>query len=134
VLPRGRVERFEDLVPWQCARALNRDIFALTRRSPVSRDRAFVSQIRRASLSVMSNVAEGFERSGRGEFAQSLVIAKASAGEVRSLLYAAIEAEYIDEQTFLRFKVQVEEVGRIVGGLRSAVARQKQLQYGKETE
>jgi four helix bundle protein len=134
MLPRSRVERFEDLIAWQRARALNREVYALTRTGHVSRDRDFVSQIRRATLSVMSNIAEGFERGGRGEFAQFLVVAKGSAGEVRSLLHAALDAGYIDEPTVARFHAHTEEIGRIVGELRVAVARQRSTQQGRIPE
>lgn len=120
-----RVERFEDLVAWQLARGLNRDVHALARSTKLATDRELVSQIRRASLSVMTNIAEGFERGGRAEFAQFLSIAKASAGEDRSLLYAALDARYIDDRQFTQLREQAERVGRIVGALRAAVARQR---------
>ena len=119
------IQRFTDLVAWQKARAMNRSIYVLTRRPSVERDRAFVSQIRRASVSVMSNIAEGFERGGRPEFHQFLSVSKASAGEVHSLLYVALDAGYITEGEFRDLQLQVEEVGRVVGGLRAAVAKQR---------
>jgi len=76
----------------------------------------------------MSNIAEGFERGGRAEFAQFLSTAKGSCAEVRSLLYVALDEEYIDRPTFSRLSAQAEEVARIIGGLRSAVARQRDEQ------
>lgn len=123
--PHGRVERFEELVAWQRARELNLLIYSLTSTPAFIRDREMTIQIRRAALSVMSNVAEGFERGGRSEFAHFLSIAKASAGEVRSLLYAALDVGYVDGETFTKHLQKTEEVGRIVGGLRAAVARQR---------
>jgi four helix bundle protein len=122
----GRIERFEDLVAWQRARTLNREIYRLTMSQAFANDRELTRQIRRASLSVMTNIAEGFERGGRAEFAHFLSIAKASAGEVRSLLYAAMDVGVIDQSTFTTSVRQVEEVSRIVGGLRAAVARQRE--------
>jgi four helix bundle protein len=82
----GSVTRFEDLVAWQRARELNREIYAATRSGPIARDFSLVNQIRSAAASIMSNIAEGFERGGAAEFHQFLVIAKGSCGEVRSNL------------------------------------------------
>jgi len=74
----------------------------------------------------MSNIAEGFERGGLGEFHQFLSTAKASCAEIRSQLYVALDVGYIDTRTFQDLRTQSEEVGRIVGGLRVSVAKQKQ--------
>ena len=78
------VQRFEDLIAWQKARVLTREIFALTGGNPIARNYRFTGQIQGAATSVMSNIAEGFERGGLAEFQRFLVIAKASCGEVRS--------------------------------------------------
>jgi four helix bundle protein len=75
----------------------------------------------------MSNIAEGFERGSGADFARFLVMAKASCGEVRSLLYEALDDRLIEEATFKSLYAQTEEVGRIVGGLRVAVSKQKDL-------
>jgi four helix bundle protein len=117
------VERSEDFIAWQKARILTRDIYAATKVGAFARDFDLVRQIRRASVSVMSNIAEGFERKRRQEFHQFLSIAKSSCAEVRSLLYVAWDAEYLPEATFRNFMAQAAEVGRIVGGLRVAVAK-----------
>jgi four helix bundle protein len=74
----------------------------------------------------MSNIAEGFERGGLGEFHQFLSTAKASCAELRSQLYVALDVGYIDHSTFEDLRTQSEEVGRIIGGLRASVAKQKQ--------
>jgi four helix bundle protein len=76
----------------------------------------------------MSNIAEGFERGRRGEFHQFLSTAKASCAEVRSQLYVAVDIDYIEEQTFNALRSLTEEVGRIPGGLRASVARQRNEQ------
>ena len=78
----------------------------------------------------MSNIAEGFERGSRGEFHQFLSIAKSSCAELRSQLYVALDIGYIDQQAFDRLLADAEEVGRIVGGLRAAVERQRNAQRG----
>jgi len=121
----GRVERFENLVAWQKARELTREIYRVTRQGGFAKDFGLAGQIQRAAVSVMSNIAEGFERRGRREFHQFLSTAKASCAEVRSQLYVAFDAGYIEQPLFNKLLSQAEEVGRIVGGLRAAVERQK---------
>lgn len=79
----------------------------------------------------MSNIAEGFEKEGRGEFFQGLTIAKGSSGEVRSLLYVAFDTGCINDETFQRLKNQSEEVSRLVSSLRRSVAEQRQ--YDRES-
>jgi four helix bundle protein len=121
----GKVERFEDLIAWQKARELTRVVYQVSRQSAFAKDFGLAGQIQRAAVSIMSNIAEGFERGGRGEFHQFLSTAKSSCAETRSLLYVALDAGYIDEATFARMLGRAEEVARIVGGLRAAVGRQR---------
>lgn len=84
--------------------------------------------MQRAAVSIMSNIAEGFERNGHGEFHQFLSIAKGSCAEVLSLLYVAYDAGYIDENVFDQLIAQAEEVSRIIGGLRAKIdARRRQV-------
>jgi four helix bundle protein len=120
-----KISRFEDLVAWQRARDLTRKVYELTSDSLFARDWALRDQIRRASVSVMSNIAEGFERGGRSEFHQFLVIAKASCAEVRSQLYVALDAGYLSNQRFEETMAKSQELSRIVGGLRVAVAEHR---------
>ena len=122
----GKIERFEDLIAWQKARELTRAIYEVTRQGALAKDYGLSGQIQRAAVSIMSNIAEGFERGGRGEFHQFLSTAKASCAEVRSQLYAALDVGYLDEVTFDRLMQQAEEVGRIIGGLRASVQKQKE--------
>ena len=121
-----KIERFEDLVAWQKARELARAIYEVTRQGSFAKDFGLSGQIQRAAVSIMSNIAEGFERGGRGEFHQFLSTAKASCAEVRSQLYVALDVGYLDQKTFDRVMQQAEEVARIVGGLRVSVQRQKE--------
>jgi four helix bundle protein len=90
-----QVKNFEDLEIWKDARALTRGIYQLTKDSKFSKDFALRDQIQRAAVSIMSNIAEGFERGGNQEFIQFLYVAKASCGEVRSQLYVALDQSYI---------------------------------------
>lgn len=121
----GRIEKFEDLFAWQKARELTKSIYMLTKMGEFLKDFGLRDQIRRAAVSIMSNVAEGFERGGRSEFHQFLVIAKGSCAELRSQLYVAIDANYIDEITFQKLDALAKETSRLVGGLRAAVYKQK---------
>jgi four helix bundle protein len=123
----GRVERFEDLIAWQKARELVKSIYAMTTVGLFRRDFGLKDQIQRASVSIMSNIAEGFERGRPGEFHQFLSMAKASCAEARSLLYVAYDVNYIPDQPFRDRLALAEEVGRIIGGLRASVERRKSL-------
>src|ERR1043166_8669134 len=89
------VKNFEDLEIWKSARDLTKEIYRLTSEQRFSKDFRFRDQIRGASISIMSNVAEGFERGGNQEFIQFLYIAKGSCGEVRSQLYIALDQSYV---------------------------------------
>jgi four helix bundle protein len=124
----SKVERFEDLIAWQKARNLTKAIYEVTRQQHFSKDFGLSGQIQRAAVSIMSNTAEGFERGKRGEFHQFLSVAKSSCAELRSQLYVAFDVGYLDEKRFKELLVQSEEVGKIVGGLRSAVERQLKSQ------
>ena len=119
-----KIERFEDLIAWQKARELTKQIYDVTRTNPFSKDFGLKDQIRRASVSVMSNIAEGFDRGGRAEFHRFLVIAKGSCAEVRSQLYIASDIGYIDQKCFDELYSLVSEISRIIGGLRAAVQKQ----------
>ncbi len=117
------VGRFEDLIAWQKARVLTREVYSVTRGEPFSRDFGLRDQIRRASVSVMADIAEGFERNRTAEFQRFLGIAQGSCAEVRSHLYVALDAGYLDGATFDTLLSHAAEVGRITGGLMAAAAR-----------
>jgi four helix bundle protein len=89
------VKQFEDLEVWKDARRLTQAIYHITQSEKVAKDFALRDQIRRATVSIMSNIAEGFERGGNQEFVQFLYIAKGSCGEVRSQLYIAFDQNYL---------------------------------------
>jgi len=93
-------KRFEDIEIWQLARTLASSVYTLTRLEPFARDFGLRDQIQRAAVSVGSNIAEGFERSGNKEFVKFLWIAKGSVGEVRSQCYTALDVGYMAQADF----------------------------------
>ncbi|MBI3756322.1 MAG: four helix bundle protein [Deltaproteobacteria bacterium] len=120
-----KVEKFEDLIAWQKARELTKHIYHLTGKGSFSRDFGLREQIQRAAVSIMSNLAEGFERGSRAEFHQFIVIAKASCAEVRSQLYTALDLGYITSEEFKDISSLALEVSRIIGGLKTAIRKQR---------
>ena len=129
-LPKKKIERFEDLIAWQKARDLTRAVYETSRQGTFGKDFGLAGQIQRAAVSIMSNVAEGFERGGRAEFHQFLSTAKASCAEVRSLLYVARDVGYIDKPASENLLGLAGEVARIIGGLRASVERQRNQERG----
>ena len=119
------IRYFEEMEVWQRARKLTQKVYAISNTGVFSKDFALRNQMRRASVSVMANIAEGFERNGRTEFIQFLSIAKGSVGEVRSHLYVAGDQGYIRVDTLRRIIADTEEIGRMVGGLIDYLRRSK---------
>jgi len=120
-----RIERFQDLIAWQKARLLTSEIYKATADGDFGRDFGLKNQIQRAAVSIMSNIAEGFERGRPAEFHQFLSVSKASSAELRSQLYVAFDVSYLNEIQFKRLMGLAEEVARIIGGLRAAVERNR---------
>jgi four helix bundle protein len=123
-----KITSFQDLIAWQKARTLTASIYKVTKKGEFSRDFGLKDQIRRAAASVMSNIAEGFERGRPAEFHQFLSIAKGSCAELRSQLFVALDADYLVTSDFKKLMANAEEVGRIVGGLRAGVQRKRTAQ------
>ncbi len=121
----GKVEKFEDLIAWQKARCLVREVYKVTGHGPFEKDYSLKDQIRRAAVSVMSNLAEGFERFNPGEFHQFLMVSKSSCAEVRSQLFVALDVGYIDTERFDQLQSMAQETSRVVGGLRASIQRKK---------
>jgi len=105
------IQRFEDLVCWQKARLLTREVYKALKGCT---DFGFKDQIQRAAVSILSNIAEGFERGTQQEFLNYLYIAKGSAGEVRAQLYVALDAGYLNPETFKYLNELAEECSRLV--------------------
>ncbi len=114
----AKFNSFEEIVSWQKARELNKEIYTITNEhEKFKRDFGLRDQIRRSSISISSNIAEGFERETTKEFIRFLYIAKASAGEFRSQLYLANDIEYLDSEEFEKLKLKVNEVSKLISGL-----------------
>ena len=113
----ARIDRFEDIEGWKLARRVCNRVYDVSSNGVFSKDFALVNQIRRASVSIMSNIAEGFERDGNKEFLQFLSVAKGSCGEVRSQLYIASDRGYVDETTFNEMSGILTETSKTLSGL-----------------
>lgn len=110
------IERFEDIKAWQAARDLVAVVYRVSGRGKFEKDFGLRDQIRRASVSVMSNIAEGFERGSDKEFCRFLYIAKGSAGEVRSHLFVASDLGYLTSDEFDDLRARAEEVAKALSG------------------
>ena len=108
------IEKFEDIIAWQKAKEMSILIYTTFKDS---KDFGFKDQIQRAAMSVMNNIAEGFERKTNKEFRQFLYITKGSCGEVRSMLYLVKELNTISESTFNKIYSLSEEISKILSGL-----------------
>lgn len=111
------IERFEDLEAWKISREVTKEIYRVSKNESFIRDFGLRDQICRASVSIMSNIAEGFERDGDKEFVNFLSIAKGSAGEVRSQLYVALDQNYVSESDFNFLYGKTTENSRVISGL-----------------
>lgn len=115
----AKIERFEDMLSWQKAREVTRHVYRISKEGDFAKDFELRGQMRSASVSIMPNIAEGFERGGDKEFIQFLSTAKGSCGEVRSQLYVALDQSYIAPTEFDNLYTGTVEVGRLVSGFMS---------------
>jgi|SRR3989344_6738290 len=123
-MEKKKVEKFEDLFVWQKSRELVRSVY---RASETWKDYSLKDQIRRASVSVLSNIAEGFERGTRDEFLYFLYIARGSCGEVRAQLYVALDQSFISNNDFGRLRDEADHTSRLLFNL---IAAYKKKSYG----
>ena len=110
-------ESFEELDAWKMARGLTNEVYSFSRRDPLSRDFGFVDQLRRAALSVMNNIAEGWESIGLGEKRQAYVYARRSCGEVRSMTYVLLDNHFITEEEQVILLGHCIRTGKLISGL-----------------
>jgi len=113
----AKFERFEDIIAWQKARALVGQVYKVTGDGKFSKDFGLRDQTRRASVSIMLNIAEGFARRTNKEFAQFLFLAHGSVAEVQSALYIALDQKYITKESFEVLYTDCSEVSRMISGL-----------------
>lgn len=118
---RRKVRTFEDLLVWQMGIELVKRVYLLTASGLFSRDFGLKDQIRRAAVSIPTNIAEGFERASRKEYLQFLNIAKGSAGEVRSLLYVAFDVGYLQKESYEELREGVTKLSAYLFNHRKAV-------------
>lgn len=112
----AKIERFEDVEAWKLARESTKLIYDLSGSGYFAKDSPLRDQIRKSSVSIMSNIAEGFERDGDREFVNFLSIAKGSCGEARSQLYVALDQRYITDEQFGLACSSLNETGKRIGG------------------
>jgi len=108
-----RIEKFEDIVAWQKSKILAIEVYKCFK---LCKDFSFRDQVQRAAISVSNNIAEGYERRTNKELSNFLFIAKGSCGEVRSMLYIALDVGYISNKDFDRLYVSSQEISRIISG------------------
>ncbi len=109
-----KIDKFEDIISWQKAKELSIRTY---KNFSKNRDYSFRDQIQRAAISIMNNIAEGFERSSNKEFKYFLFIAKGSCAEFRSMLYVAHELSYISKKEFDEMHNSTLEISRLISGL-----------------
>ncbi len=107
------IEKFEDIIAWRKSKELTINIY---NQFKTYRDYGFRDQIQRAAVSIMNNIAEGFERRGDKEFKHFLFISKGSCGEVRSMLYLALEFRYLSKDDFSKFYSLSLEISKLLSG------------------
>jgi len=108
------IKRFDEIEAWQSARELTRLVYALTKTGEFSKDYGLKDQIQRAAVSIMSNIAEGFESQTQSTFINYLSHAKGSAGEVRAQLYVALDCHYISKPQFEQATALAEQCSKLI--------------------
>jgi four helix bundle protein len=111
------INHFREIESWQKARELTKSVYAVSSKGPFARDFALKDQMRRAAISVLANIAEGYERGGNAEFIQFLSVAKGSVGEVEAQLYIALDQGYVTQDEFRAIEAQIRSTKRLVAGL-----------------
>lgn len=119
------IERFEDIRAWQEARKLTQQVYAETKTGAFAKDFCLSDQIQRAAVSVMANIAEGFDCESKAEFARFLGFSRRSAVEVQSLLYTALDIGYITEDVFHTLYDQASKTKALVGGFMNSLKKRK---------
>ena len=111
-----KIERFEDIEAWKVARELTMNIYRMTRKSPLSKDYGLRDQMQSASISIMANIAEGFDSGSKKSFTNFLRYAFRSSSEVQSLLYIAMDCNYIQKEDFNKSFLLTQKTKALIGG------------------
>ena len=111
-----KIKRFEDIDSWKAGRELTNIIYSLTSKGSFNKDFGLKDQIQRASVSIMANIAEGFDSNSNKAFINFLNYSFRSASEVQSLLYVAFDQKYINETEFNSVYIQCNEIKNLIGG------------------
>jgi four helix bundle protein len=112
----GQTKQFEDMDVWQAAKQVVLEVYRLTRDGALAKDYGFKEQLQRAAVSIMANIADGYERGGNRELIQFLYIAKGSAAETRSLVHAGKDLGYLSGEQPARLLDELISIGRQLGG------------------
>ena len=110
-------KNFEEIVAWQKARILTKEIYTISNKGKFDKDFSLKDQIRRSSVSVMANIAEGYDRRGDKEFVRFLNISKGSLAEVKSHLFVAFDVNYLNEEELKGLIENIDEIGKLLNGL-----------------
>ncbi len=121
-----KIRKFEELPIWKLSLLITREIYDITSLPKFSKDFGLRDQLRRAIVSVSSNIVEGFEKNNNNEFIRYLKIAKGSAGEARNQIYIALSATYISESQFNKVNKLLEDLARQIGGFIIYLEKQRQ--------
>ena len=127
------IKTFEELIIWQEARKFTHDLYKLTEKYPQQELYSLTSQIRRAGVSVMSNIAEGFDRRTTKEFISFLIISRASVSEIQNDLYISLDLNYINKEEFQTNYNYAQKIAKLINGLISYLKSQSQ-NYTKATK
>lgn len=111
-----KIEKFEDIQGWQEARKLTKQIYELTKGNPFNRDHGLCGQIQKAAVSIMANIAEGFDRQSKKEIIRFFDYSSASSSEVQSHLYVALDQKYISEEEFKESYLQAKKTKSLING------------------
>ncbi len=120
----GSIRKFEDILGWQEARKLTQTVYQLSDEGSFAKDFALRDQLRRAAVSSMANIAEGFDCDSKREFIRFLGYARRSLAEVQSLLYIALDAKYITPPQFQALYQQAHKAKALISGFKAALERQ----------
>lgn len=127
------IKAFEELIIWQEARKFTNNIYRVTKKFPKEELYGLTSQMRRAAVSVMSNIAEGFDRRTTKEFISFLIIARASVSEVQNNLYISLDLNYINTESFQTNYDYAQKIGKLINGLITYLKTQSEI-YSKTTK